>query len=131
MREIIDKFKAMSESTDLGLYVAKAKLSLSIFKFDGDIYVAKTVPVKFKIEMEHREWGIKDIDIYFPEKLPVIYSKEGTDSDTSLLIDLNDADKNWSEASWMGVQEVEIELKPDETVDKVIVWMFYASPAKL
>ena len=86
------------------------------------------VQISFYIEIEHRSWGLADINVTLKDT--VEFTVAIGDVDVPIRIDFNDVEVKieWMEGSGYAPAELHITLAADHTIQDVEVDFYYLKP---
>jgi len=125
--------KQLNEQSD-NLYTSQIDVSLMIEGTAEDVEYSDKVTIKYRIGIEYRSWGIKDISIYAIEPIEIEYMVEGETSYTTLKLDISELrDTNKLLEEWVAgggyfIDSIDIYLNKDRSVRNVTLESVYAKP---
>jgi len=125
--------RAIKEQLDDN-YTSKIKVDLYIEGVEEDVEYTPNAIVRYRIDMEHRSWGIKDISISIIDPIDIDYRVEGATKDETLRVDIGEllasgvATESWMAGNSYSVEGIDIYLNNDRTIKSVGLDLNYAKP---
>ncbi len=119
MSNFYNKLKEKSDS----LYEYNANVALSIYGSNSDFEMEyeKQVQIPYNLDMDIRDWGIKDIGLLVTATIEIpytmiTYDANGNEADRqekTLTLDLSTAEIEWVGGGSFGLSELDISLTPE------------------
>jgi hypothetical protein len=114
-------------------FSVEADVYLSIEGEDEIEYNNKAL-VRFKIDIDYRRWGMKDIMLSYENPVEIEYKAEKDTAYTTLKLDLDQLkldgllDENWAAGNSYTVEGIDVYLNEDRSIKSVYVNLVYAKP---
>lgn len=110
--------KIREQSDGLNDYTAVVKLALYSQDHDRELEYDKQVQIPYNIDLDIRNWGIKDISLLVTDTIEIPYSvveydangEESSRQDKALTLDLSTAEIEWVAGGSFGLSELDISL---------------------
>jgi len=124
--------ESVNEQADLENYTANVKVSLRIkgagVKDIDYTLMTETVPLTYRLEIEHRGWGIQDISISFTESVELMWKehtgkREG--SEQTVKVDLMNAEIYWEKGNVYSPSLLDVEVDEGGKVAMADVYFDY------
>jgi len=125
--------KRLNEQSD-GEYSSQIKVNLDIDGVEGEVEYAPKIMAKYRIDIEYRSYGIKDITMMVIDPIEIEYMVEGETSYTTLKLDISELrDTNKLLEEWVAgggyfIDSIDIYLNKDRSVRNVTLESVYAKP---
>lgn len=123
MDGLIQNIKMLNEQTDTK-YVIKPEVSIDIEGYFGDIDILAS-DLHYDIEIEHRSWGIKGIELILPKQYELEYAKEDKSDYKTLKLDLSQSHIDWNIGSSYRPTKINIYLDKNEQIKDVSIDAFF------
>ena len=117
---------------DLDYYSTKVKIYLYVEGVETDIDHVQEVAVEYKIDIEYRSWGIKDMTPIFDRPVKLWYSileeKDNAGEQKEVNVDLSDAEVSYVGGGGWAPEQLDVRLSKDGKVLKKELTMRYTAP---
>jgi hypothetical protein len=111
----------------LDYYATSVHVDLMVKDYDGDVEYDESVRLQYKLDLEYRSWGIKDLTVVLDKPVSVRFSLEdGTEKE--LKVDLSDARVEWYEGSAFYPHQIELTIDKQGNIKEKVVNMYYLKP---
>jgi hypothetical protein len=127
MDELIRETMAINEQESM--YRHEVPVSIySVGPDTLDIEDPDPVQLSFDIEMDHRSWGIKDINVTLKDTVSFNVTIGGVDVPIKIDFGAITPMIVWSEGSWYAPAELHVTLDAEHNVQDVEVDFYYLKP---
>ena len=114
-------------------FSVEAKVYLLIEGEDDVEYNNKAL-IRFKIDIDYRRWGMKDIMLSYESPIEIEYKSEKDTAYTTLKLDLEQLKmdglliENWNSGNSYTIEGIDVYLNKDRSIKSVYVNLIYAKP---
>lgn len=122
MNKVHNRYQIVS-SEDMFQAKVKVDVASAMMPADFDTLVTKEILLKYRLVIEYRSWGIKDIAITVPEQSHTLYYETEDGEEKSVVVTLNNVEVEYEKGEYNSLQvsPSEIDLGSSTSNLKVMV----------